>query len=419
MKRLLATLAACLLALPALADKHAEEHADKPTQPPGTWQRHDPSGPVRGLDGKEHSASCSGFPGTDAKFSFWTRQGRSRNLLIYFEGGGACWDNVSCSFPITGQANAVPQFFMAQIPPGTDPATMDGVLKGDNPANPVRDWDMVYIPYCTGDIHTGSATKSYTSIGHPTLGIPPGTPMTLKHGGFDNFMVVMDWVKRNIKHPHKVLVAGSSAGGYGATANAPWVAQHFDDAQLYVLADASQGVTVPGFDNGEPGRSSWKPQWHRPTFGAGNFPGKELMRHAARADRNGRYAQFTTAFDTVQIQFYGAMVQGYGGASCMNPANPVQSLVVDWHNKASAQLVADAQDLRNYRHYVAAGTYHTLLRSPQFYAEQSAGPVFADWLRDMLQGRGKGARENGQGHGLGGHWNNEACPNCLAPFPCP
>ena len=45
----------------------------------------------------------------------------------------------------------------------------------------------------------------------------------------------------------------------------------------------------------------------------------------------------------------------------------------------------------------------------------------ADWLRDMLQGRGLGQGDgqgNGQGHGQGGHWQNEACPDCLAQLPC-
>jgi hypothetical protein len=418
MKRLLLPLLGAALLLPgaARADEIAEAtHAARPGTP-GVWQRVEPGEQaVRGLDGKLHSASCSGFPGTDARFSFWVRPGRSRNLAIYFEGGGACWDNTSCSFPVAGLPANVPQFFVPQVPPGTDPAAMDGLFKSDNPANPVRDWDMVYIPYCTGDIHTGSTDKTYTSVGNPALGIPAGTPITLKHRGFDNFMVVMDWVRRHVRHPHKVLVAGSSAGGYGATANSPWVGQLFHDAQLYVLADASQGVTTPGFDSGNPGRNSWNPQWHRRTFGSGDFPGNELMHRAARADRKGRYAQFTTAFDTVQIQFYGAMLQGgYGVPSCPN-------IPLDWHNKAALQLSADAAELRNYRHYVAAGQYHTLLRSAQFYAEQSAGPVVADWLRDMLQGRGLGQGDgqgNGQGHGQGGHWQNEACPDCLAQLPC-
>lgn len=377
------------------------------------WERIDSPPPVRGIDGKVHAAACSGFPGTDPRFSFWARKGKSRNLAIYFEGGGACWDNNTCSAPLVGLPPEVPQFFVPQVPPGTNPAAMDGIFKSDNPANPVRDWDMVYIPYCTGDIHIGSATKTYTSVGNPALGLPAGMPITIQHRGFDNFMVVLEWARKNFKDPKKVLVAGSSAGGYGATANAPWVARAFDDADLYVVADASQGVTNAGFDNGNPGRNSWNPQLDRRTFGSNSpaLPGNELMRRAALADRDGRYAQFTTSFDGVQILFYAAMAQQFGPGSCPNPA-------VEWHNRASAQLQADASSLRNFRHYVAGGQFHTVLSSPAFFTEGSAGPTVATWMGDMLANRRGWEHRNGQGHGGGSHWRNEACPGCLVQVPC-
>ena len=378
-----------------------------------SWQRIDSTAPVRGIDGKMYSATCSGFPGTDPRFSFWARKGKSRNLAIYFEGGGACWDNNTCSAPLVGLPPEVPQFFVPQVPPGTNPAAMDGIFKTDNPTNPVRDWDMVYIPYCTGDIHIGSATKTYTSVGNPAIGLPAGMPMAIQHRGFDNFMVVLQWARKNFQGVNKVLVAGSSAGGYGATANSPWVARAFPSAQMYVVADASQGVTNAAFDNGNPGRNSWNPQLDRRTFGDNTpaLPGGELMRRAAQSDRDGRYGQFTTSFDGVQILFYAAMAQQFGPGACLNPA-------VEWHNRMSTQIQSDASSLRNFRHYVAGGQFHTVLSSPAFYTEGSAGPKVATWLDDMLANRRGWENGNGQGHRSGSHWRNEACPGCLVQVPC-
>lgn len=408
-----ATLAALSLGLAASA---------KPT-PAGNpgWTQVQPASTVVGVDGKTYTPSCSGFPGTDPTFSFWAQLSGKRNLAIYLEGGGACWDNLTCSLPVAGLPPQVPQFYVPQVPPGTDPAQMDGVFRQGDPANPVADWDKVYIPYCTGDIHIGSATRTYTSIGHPVLPVPAGAPVTIQHRGFDNFMAVLAWLKQSLPQmPQRVLVAGSSAGGYGATANSPWVRRSFPGAQLYVVADASQGVTTANFDAGLPGRKSWNPQLDAAVFRDGDtpMPGNELMRRAAQADPNGRYGQFSTSLDLVQINFYGAMKQFYGpGGSCPNPA-------LDWQQQMVTTLAADARDLRNFRHYLAAGQYHTLLRSPQMYAEQSAGPVFATWLSDMLAGRGPAARandqasENGQGHRQGGHWRNESCPGCLQALPC-
>ena len=40
----------------------------------------------------------------------------------------------------------------------------------------------------------------------------------------------------------------------------------------------------------------------------------------------------------------------------------------------------------NYRYYIAAGTVHTILMSPEFYAEESAGGVlFTDWIKTMIK----------------------------------
>lgn len=374
----------------------------------GTWQRIDNPAPVVGMDGQAHAAQCSGYPGTDPSFRFWARKGRSKNLVVYLEGGGACWDNLTCTFPIAGLPPQVPQLFVPQVPPGTDPATIDGIFRTDDASNPVRDWSMVYIPYCTGDIHVGSSTRTYTSVGNPALGVPPGLPLTIHHRGFDNFMVVLDWMRKNFDKPNSVLVTGASAGGYGATANSPWVGRAFPQAHLYVLADASQGVTTENFDIGNPGRGSWNPQFAPWVFGNGGtvLPGRELMRLAAQGQRHAKLAQFTTALDEVQIEFYALQKHFYPpGGACPNPA-------VDWYQQMSRQLLADGNEVGNYRHYVAGGSYHTLLRSPLFYSEASAGPVFATWLADMLANRGGT-------NGVGGRWFNVACPTCLIEFPCP
>ena len=70
-------------------------------------------------------------------------------------------------------------------------------------------------------------------------------------------------------------------------------------------------------------------------------------------------------------------------------------------------------ELGNFRYYLAGGTYHTIMRSPQFYTEQSPGILYSEWLSAMLRNRGG---TNGTG---GGAWQDAACPDCLAPVPCP
>jgi hypothetical protein len=372
---------------------------------PGGWQQISAPASLT-VDGKTYAPSCSGFPGTDPTFSFWARRGSSSNTVVVFEGGGACWDNLTCTFPIAGLPPQVPQFFVPQVPPGANPALYDGIFRAD-PANPVKDWNMVYVPYCTGDLHAGSATRTYTSVGNPALGIQAGLPLTIQHRGFDNFMAVLDWMKTSLPTPRQLFVTGPSAGGYGATFNAPWLQKAYPTAQLSVLADASQGVSTAAWDAGTPGRGSWNLQAEPGVFGdLATIRGNDVARRLAVGLPRAKVAQFTTTFDTVQIGFYGVMKQFYSpGGACPDPA-------VDWYQQMSTKLVTDGASTPNFRYYVAGGTYHTLLRSPQFYSEASAGPVFSDWLRNMLASRG------GTG-GSGGRWNSVACPGCLVDVNCP
>jgi hypothetical protein len=384
-----------LAAAPAIAKKPAPE---------GGWQMVTPDAQVVGVDGNTYAPSCTGFPGTDPTFKFWAKKSLtgSRKTMVYFEGGGACWDNFTCSFPL---GTGLPyQFFLPQVPPATNPATMDGAFK-DLPANPVKDWNVVYIPYCSGDIHTGSTSKQYYNAGFPQF--PAGTPFTLQHRGFDNFMSVLAWMNASADKPQQILVTGSSAGGYGATANFPWIAETFKSARVSLLADASQGVTTTAFDNGDPGRNSWSPQLAPWVFGPApsTVRGGDLIRAVAHAYPQSKIAQFTTPLDTVQWQFYGIMKQqAQFPGNCPNPA-------IDWNQQMLADLELNNSSTPNYRHYVAAGSYHTLMRSPLYFTEASAGETFAGWLGNMLKNQG------GTG-GKGGQWESVACPTCLEPVPC-
>ena len=390
-----AGLLAALLCAPA-----AQAHEARA----GQWQKLENLPAVVGADGQSHTATCSGFPGTDPAFSFWAKKGKSKNLVVYFEGGGACWDNLTCTFPIApGMPSQVPQFFVPAIAPGSTPATYDGIFKADNPANPVGDWSFVYIPYCTGDLHAGSSVQQYFNVGHPVLPLP--SSFTLQHKGFDNFMVVLDWMKKHMKEPERVLVAGSSAGGYGASVNFPWVAKTYPEARMHVIADASQGVTTAAWDAHTPGRGSWNMQLAPWVFGSNPsaIAGPDLLAKGAQAYPRAKLSQFTTAMDGVQIGFYSVMKGYYGpGGACPNPA-------IDWYQQMSTKLQSYDASLPNFRHYLAGGTYHTTLRSPTFYTEASGGTVYADWVANMLA-PGKRAQRQ---------WVSEDCPTCMLQLPCP
>jgi hypothetical protein len=382
-----------LAALPG----HGAEAADRVLAP---WQRIDNPPPVIGADGQSHSASCSAYPGTDATYRFCARPGRVNKLLVYFEGGGACWDSNTCTYPISARLPpSVPQYFVPSAPNFAPRAT--GLFDTSRADNPVRDWHMVYLPYCSADTHVGAATRTYANAGHPVYPLP--STFDIRHKGFDNFMVVLDWAARRFAAPKQVLVAGSSAGGYGAATLFPWVARQYPGATVAVLADASQGVTTAAFDAGTPGRGSWSPQVP-PWVWSGDITtlsSAEILRAGAIAHPQVRVAQYSTAQDAVQVEFYRAMRDGgYGpGPGCANPT-------ADWNRQMLGTLASYRASLPNFRSYVAPGDAHTILHSPAMYSSVAWGPPVADWLGAMLSSSGNG-------------WADAACPDCLQPLACP
>ena len=83
--------------------------------------------------------------GRGAEFAFYFRQGTVNKLVVDFQGGGGCWDAVTCALPTW--ADTV----------GGPPSTTAG-LAASRPDNPADGWSYLYVPYCTGDVHIGNGT---------------------------------------------------------------------------------------------------------------------------------------------------------------------------------------------------------------------------------------------------------------------
>mgnify|MGYP000306631335 CR=1 FL=1 len=133
------------------------------------------------------------LPGTvcsnGSQYRFWYYDSpTSNNLLISFEGGGACWDYPSCSGQtgILGAANpnGIPVDYITQM----KATYVSPLVNGADPGIPLRPkrniatngWDVVYMPYCTGDVHVGNRVVTYTD---PTGQNPP---IVYRHNGYNN-----------------------------------------------------------------------------------------------------------------------------------------------------------------------------------------------------------------------------------------
>ena len=158
--------------------------------------------------------------GSDTGFGIRLQEG-ANDLMIYLEGGGACFNASTCR---TNPSTYGEDEFNARIPTRGNA----GILDASDAANPVADWNAVYVPYCTGDIHGG--TDAAATV--------PGVSTTQRFVGHRNVERVLDLVAPYVGTPDRLLLVGVSAGGFGTLVNFVEVADRFDGATLILLNDS-------------------------------------------------------------------------------------------------------------------------------------------------------------------------------------
>jgi hypothetical protein len=293
-------------------------------------------------------------------------------LMIYFDGGGACWDGVTCADK--GRYAASYEVTDEKVR-----RTPEGFFDYSNPENPVRDYHAVFVPYCSGDAHTGDSVV--------TFDVPSGSvrnysepTITVNFQGVNNARAALAWVYENVVAPSQVLVAGCSAGGYGALYHAGEVMAHYDGVPAVMLADASNGVTPVAWE----GFNTWNILANLPAYMAGTtaeeYSTTLHILATAQAFPNNRFAQVNTALDRVQVAFYGLM-RGQA-VDFSNFAIVAQQ----WGEGLLQNLTALQSEAPNFVSYTAGGLAHCITPSNTTYRYTVAGVRFVDWVRALLNG---------------------------------
>jgi hypothetical protein len=211
--------------------------------------------------------------------------------------------------------------------------------------NPFRDATFVFVPYCTGDQHTGAAVRQYaTQYG---LFDPPGTT-TIHHAGAANMTVVLAWLAQRYPGTRTVWLTGSSAGGYGATFHFQRTWQAFPGAEVSLLADSAPFLDTPHWAEW---RDAWNPQLPPACDGGcdGGLP--EIYSALARAAGTRRLGLLSTDADAVISWFFYAPP---GVGSVLNP--PTATFTANLTSLLDRNLAT-----ANARAFVVPGTNHVLL----------------------------------------------------------
>lgn len=188
----------------------------------------------------------------------------STKTVVVFEGGGACWGQKACEGKGDGplglsilsgsNPNGVPADYMTN-PFNLFNGGLSGLALGGlvtpftmrlHPLQSVQTqgWNIVYAPYCTGDVHTGNKVTAYTDSN-------PSKPRVQYHRGSVNGYEMAQWLGKNLKQPAQLLVTGFSAGGTGGTANYGWLRLAMKPKKSALLADSGPLFQVNRNDSPE------------------------------------------------------------------------------------------------------------------------------------------------------------------------
>lgn len=148
-----------------------------------------------------------------------SRKADSDNLVVFLQGGGACWSDFCLAFDKATKG----------VPP------ID-VLDPDLAVNPVRGWNMVYLPYCDGGLFAGDARIDDDGDGQ----------VDRDYRGLRNLSAALSAAKAAFPSPKRILLAGSSGGGFGLVLGLPLARMVWPDAELMVMNDSGVGVAKSG-----------------------------------------------------------------------------------------------------------------------------------------------------------------------------
>jgi len=290
----------------------------------------------------------------------------AQRLVLYFKGGGACFNPLTCNFTSP----------LMRTGPEAMEANPEGVLNFERDDNPLLDANVVYVPYCTGDVHAGV-------VGEQTL---PDVEEPWNFVGHHNLLAALQRVVPTFAQTEELVVLGTSAGGLGALINFPYLRAGWPDADTVVIDDS--GVILPD-DYLDPClqahlRETWgvddvlPPACDACTTGAGGGLSK-LFEYLPDTYPDVRFALIASNQDQILRLFY-----GFGNDGC-GSSGGLPDLSVQRYGEALSALHGDSLEGR-VELYEIDSDVHTWSTTPAFYTTESAGVSMADWFQMVLDG---------------------------------
>ncbi|MBO6938426.1 MAG: vtpJ-therm [Deltaproteobacteria bacterium] len=306
------------------------------------------------------------------EFSMSVQERAGDDLLIFLQGGGACWSDFCLAV-----TKAIPD-----VP--------DNDILLEEERNPAGDFDVVYVPYCDASLFAGQSEVDEDGDGEPDR----------FHHGLANLSAALTQGYRHFPEPGRIVLAGSSGGGFGTILATFLVRYVYPDVPIYVLNDAGIGVAQsadPEFVGrllDDFGARDFVPDDCPDCIADGHVTG--LIDYALERDPNLRVAAISSWYDSVISQTF----------LMLDPA----TFATDVDSETTELLEAHPE---RYRRFLYEGQAHTALLNnvngviggdftavefppgvlmmlsglsiESMYSLESEGVLLRDWVAAMLE----------------------------------
>jgi len=306
----------------------------------------------------------------DTSTGIGVRYGGSDRLVIYFEGGGACFDAATCLLN-DGFSN----FGALQFAAWANTIGGGGMFDADADDNPVADWNFIYVPYCTGDVHAGDKEDA---------GVP-GVFGAQQFVGYRNVGLYLERIVPSFAGASHVLVTGESAGGFGAAFNYDRIADAWPESQVTLLDDSG-----PPFGDKYLApcmQQEWRSLWNLDDtipadcvdcFSPDGGGISNLATYLAATHEGQKFGLYSSLQDAVIRTFF-----GFGMNNCLGGV------------MTGPMFEAGLYDLRDnilgddpaWASFFAPGSNHTITAGPLYYTTTVDDVRLVDWVADLLAGQ--------------------------------
>lgn len=298
---------------------------------------------------------------TGSEYSVFTKARDPNKLLIFTQGGGACWQDFYNCNPIVDTAQQLPP------PPPVGLWSENGLdTPIGNIPNPLADYSVVYLPYCDGSVFTGDNDVVDGNF--------PFGPVRF-HRGLRNLSAGMDVAKDLFPGARKIVVAGSSAGGVGAASFAPFLARmlYGNWRDLAVFNDAGpNAVNTLDVPSILARATDWQFGQYYPASCDNcdeTGQGTAIVEWRLENDRTIREAFYSTDGDTTNRFFLRVPTQQL-----------YRELLLSVHGAINAAYP------NRYKRFIQSGsTTHTAIQTPLLYVGVANGVPLNLWVTDFLQ----------------------------------